>query len=179
MNIVLTGFMGTGKSFIGKAVARKLGWEFFDVDEIIEKEAGMRVHEIFARKGEKHFRGLEANTIRLLALTDKSVIATGGGAVLRVENMEELERNGIIICLTATPETIYDRTKKDGTTRPLLNVPDPVSRIKELLDFRKEYYNRCHLLVDNTNLTTDQVVDKILTFPQIADKLTKSGKASW
>ena len=167
MNIVLTGFMGTGKSFIGKAVARKLGWEFFDVDGIIEKEVGLSVQEIFARKGEKHFRELEASAIKLLALTDKSVIATGGGAVLRKENMDELEKNGIIVCLTATPETIYDRTKKDGTVRPLLNVPDPVSKIQELLDFRKEFYNRCHLIVDNTKLSIDEVVDKILSFPKI------------
>jgi shikimate kinase len=168
MNIVLTGFMGTGKTFAGKLIARRLNWDHYDTDEMIEKEVGMPISKIFELKGEEHFRKLETNTARLVSVLDKVVISTGGGIVLRKENIDELEKNGAIVCLTAAPEKIYERVKKE-THRPLLKVPDPVSKINELLEFRKEAYGRCHLIVDTTDLGPEQVVDKILQFPMIAE----------
>ena len=177
MNIVLTGFMGTGKSFVGKTLARKLGWDFYDTDEMIEKDVGMSIADIFARKGEPHFRDLETKAIRLLAVLDKAVIACGGGAVLRRENMEELKKKGVIVCLTASPEKIYERTKT-VRSRPLLDVSDPVAKIKELLDFRKEYYNCCHLIVDTTDLTVAQITEKILAFPSISEKIKHQGQGA-
>ena len=171
MNIVLTGFMGTGKSFIGKAIARKLAWDYYDTDEMIEKQVGMSVADIFAKKGEPHFRDLETKTVKLLSVIDKVIIATGGGIVLRKENMDELMKKGVVVCLTATPQKILERTKTNKS-RPLLNVKDPVARIQELLDSRKEYYSRSHLIVDTTDLTPDQSADKILAFPLIADKIS-------
>jgi shikimate kinase len=96
--------MGTGKSEVGALLAQRLGWQFFDTDTMIEEQVGMSVSDIFARRGEKHFRDTETAAIRLVSLMDKTVIACGGGAVLRKENMDELERNGVVVCLTATPE---------------------------------------------------------------------------
>ena len=140
MNLAITGFMGTGKSAVGKLVAQKLGWQFFDIDAIIEEETGIKISEIFAKKGEPYFRELETRAVKLLAVLDKAVISCGGGIVLKAENMDELEKNGRVVCLTASPEKILQRTK--GSTRPLLAVKDPLSKIKELLESREQYYKR-------------------------------------
>jgi len=160
MNLVLTGFMGTGKTAVGRLVAEKLGWQFFDTDEIIEAEVGVKIAEIFAKKGEPYFRELETKTIRLLALLDNTVISCGGGVVLRPENMDELERSGTIVCLTASPEKILERTK--GDTRPLLAVKDPLSKITEMQKAREPYYKRCRLMVDTTELPPEAVAEKIM-----------------
>lgn len=166
MNIVLTGFMGTGKSAVGMLLAKKLGWQYFDTDTMIEKDVGYPISQIFAKDGEKFFRDVEAKAVRLVALLDKAVISCGGGVVLRKDNMQELEKNGMVVCLTATPEKIYERTKDDAS-RPLLRSDDPLSKIKEIMELRKDFYGRCGLIVDTTNLTTEQVADKILAFPQL------------
>jgi shikimate kinase len=160
MNLVITGFMGTGKSVVGKIVAQKLGWQFFDTDEIIEQETGIKIPDIFARKGEPYFRDLETKTAKLLSLLYKSVISCGGGMVLKSENMDELERTGVVVCLAANPETILERTKESG--RPLLAVKDPLAKIKEMLRAREQFYKRCRLLIDTSALSPEQVADKII-----------------
>ena len=160
MNLAITGFMGTGKSVAGKIVAEKLGWQFFDTDEIIEEEVEIKISEIFAKKGEPYFRDLETKTIKLLSLLDKAVISCGGGVVLRPENMDELEKKGVIVCLTASPEKILERTK--GNARPLLAVKDPLSKIKELLKAREQYYKRCSLTIDTSNLSPEQAAEMII-----------------
>ena len=104
MNIVLTGMMGTGKTVVGKKLAQKLNMKYISTDEIIEKDAGMSIPKIFKRKGEPYFRNVETKAVKCVALLDNFVIDTGGGVVQRSENMEELERNGVIICLTASPK---------------------------------------------------------------------------
>lgn len=167
MNIVLTGFMGTGKSSVGKLLAKRLGWEYYDTDEMIEKEVGTSINKIFELKGEPHFRKLETNTARLLAVLDKIVVSTGGGIVLNKVNMDELERNGVVVCLSATPEQIFDRVKNE-THRPLLKTPDPVAKINELLEARRKHYSRCRISVDTTGLTVEQVAEKILKAPELA-----------
>lgn len=166
MNLILTGFMGTGKTAVGKIVAKKLGWQFFDTDEIIEQETDLSISKIFANKGEPYFRELETKTIKLLCVLYKSVISCGGGAVLNEDNMEELENCGVVVCLTASPEAILERTK--GEARPLLQVKDPVTKIYELLKAREKYYKRCRLMIDTTNLTPEQVADKIIESKLIA-----------
>src|SRR5262245_19245459 len=106
MNLVLIGFMGTGKSEIGRRLAERLKRAFFDTDAMIEKQTGFRVTQLFEKGGEDSFRELETQTIRLVSTLDNAVIATGGGVPTRPENMRELEKNGFIICLAARPETI-------------------------------------------------------------------------
>jgi len=166
MNIVLTGFMGTGKSEVGKRLAKALGYKFIDTDELIEKEAKLRITEIFERKGEPFFRDLETITIKRVASMDKAVIAAGGGAVLRKENMDVLEKTGVVVCLRAAPEKIIERLKGDET-RPLLKVKDPLAKIKEILDSRQKYYERCSISVDTSVLSPEEIVREILENPKI------------
>jgi shikimate kinase len=166
MNIVLTGFMGTGKSAVGKLLAKQLGWQFFDTDEVIEKDTKLKISDIFKNKGEPFFREVETKAIKLVSLLDKSVIACGGGVVLKPENMDELEKNGIVVCLCAGPEKILERTCKN-TDRPLLKTPDPLSKIKGLLKERETCYKRCHISIDTNNLSIEQVAEKILNNPKV------------
>lgn len=161
MNIILTGFMGTGKSAVSKLLAEKLSWQYIDTDEIIEKEQGVPISAIFATKGEPYFREIESAAIRRISALDKVVISCGGGVVLKKENMDELEKNGFIICLTASPEKIYGRVKHN-TDRPLLKVDNPLQKINELLELRKPFYSRCSLMIDTTDLPVSGVVEKIM-----------------
>jgi shikimate kinase len=169
MNIILTGFMGTGKSAVGKLLAERLGWEFFDTDDIIQNETGFSIATIFAKKGEAHFRALEAKAVALLGLLDKAVIACGGGVVLNSQNMDELEKNGIVVCLTAAPEVIFERVKND-TGRPLLKTKEPLQKMRDLLSERESCYRRCHVTLDTGKLSIIDVVEKILDDPAVKDK---------
>ncbi|MDH5174339.1 MAG: AAA family ATPase [Elusimicrobiota bacterium] len=163
MNIVLTGMMGTGKTVVGKKLAQKLNMKYISTDEMIEKDAGMSVPKIFKRKGEPYFRDVETKAVKCVAMLDNFVIDTGGGVVQRSENMEELERNGPIICLTASPEAILKRTSKTNY-RPLLNVDSPVREVKKLLKKRKKFYKRCNRMIDTSNKGIEEVVDEIIKF---------------
>ena len=166
MNIVLTGFMGTGKTSVGKVLAQRLGWSFCDTDELIEKDAGMAIADIFQKKGEPFFRDLEHEIIRLVALKDRWIIATGGGVPLRVENIDELERNGMVFCLSARPDTILSRVVSQGGGRPLLNVPDPRKTVEGFLKQRELFYKRCHAMIETDALSPEQVADKIIEFTE-------------
>jgi shikimate kinase len=172
MNIVLTGFMGTGKSAVGQLIARKLGWQFFDTDALIEDETGLSIAVIFARHGEPYFRELESRTVMLLSLLDTSVISCGGGVVLKKENMDELEQRGIIVCLTASPKTILERIKHEQN-RPLLQGKDPLSRVQELLTARADCYGRAHVTVATDVKTVEAIADEIIAFPSIASQIKK------
>jgi shikimate kinase len=162
MNIVLIGFMGTGKSTVGKILSKRLGWPFYDTDSMIEKETGLTVPQIFAKRGEEPFREMETRTVQLLSLLDKSVISTGGGIPLRQENMVELERNGWIVLLAATPLTIMGRLKKNVESRPLLAGQDPMLSIEKILREREKAYGRCKFRVDTDDLKPEQVAELIL-----------------
>lgn len=172
MNIVLTGFMGTGKTIVGLLVAQKLGWKYIDVDNTIEKERGCSISEIFAEHGETHFRSIEAEAIKKLCSMDKIVLSCGGGAVLKKENITNLEKNGIIVCLKASAEAIYDRVKKDRS-RPLLQVEDPLSKIKDMLKAREPFYKRCSFSVDTTSKTPAEITEAICNHPSISSLLSK------
>jgi shikimate kinase len=163
MNIVLTGMMGTGKTVVGKKLTQKLNMKYIDTDGMIEKDAGMSIPKIFKRKGEPYFRDVETKAVKCVAMLDNYVIDTGGGVVQRSENMEELERNGVIICLTASPEVILKRTSKTNY-RPLLNVDDPVNEIKRLLKKREQFYKRCSRMIDTSHKGIEEVADEIIKF---------------
>jgi len=139
-NIVLIGFMGTGKTTVGKLVAEALGMTFVDMDAVIEKNAGRPISDIFARDGEAHFRGLERNLVRELAARTGLVIATGGGVVLNSDNIRDYSATGLLICLQAAPEIIYARTATT-THRPLLEQDDKFARIISILEKRRPLYD--------------------------------------
>ncbi|RMF90114.1 MAG: shikimate kinase, partial [Methanobacteriota archaeon] len=132
-NIVLTGFMGAGKSAVGKRLGSRLGMPVVDTDEIIEQETEMRISDIFAEFGEPHFREIERMVVEGVSELEGHIIITGGGVVLNPENMKLLRKNGVIVYLHATPEVLYERVKSE-THRPLLQVKDPMAKIRELLE---------------------------------------------
>src|SRR5262249_3630627 len=137
-NVVLIGFMGTGKTAIGEATAARLGDAFVDTDAVIEAQAGRSIARIFADDGEPAFRRLETQVVAAVAARDGSVIATGGGVPLSEENMRHLRRNGLIVALHAEPEAILARTG-DGRARPLLGA-DPAGNVRRLLKEREAVY---------------------------------------
>ena len=134
-NIILTGFMGTGKTAVGREVAARLGRPFVDLDDLIVQRAGKSIPEIFAQDGEPAFRALEAAICGEMAAPAGLVIATGGGAVVNPANREALAAGGTVICLEADLDTILQRVGR-GDDRPMLAGPDRVARIRELLAAR-------------------------------------------
>ena len=164
MNVVITGFMCSGKTSVGKKLAEKLNFDFLDTDDLVENKVGMRITEIFEKYGEPYFRELEAQIIKEVSEKNKLVISTGGGVVLREENVNNLRKNGVIINLVAKPETIYERLKKQPGIRPLLNKPNPLEEIKKLLEYRERYYKNCDFRIETDNLSVEEIVEKILNF---------------
>ncbi|HAM52818.1 MAG TPA: shikimate kinase [Nitrospiraceae bacterium] len=160
-NIVLTGFMGTGKTAIGRELSNMLRWRLIDVDEEIVKTKKMSINEIFSRFGEPAFRDIETATIREIASQKHVIISTGGGAVLRRENMDILKQNGVIVNLSATPDTIITRTSGNNE-RPLLQVENPSQRIKELLEVRRSFYEKADIMIDTESKTPHQIAEEIL-----------------
>ncbi|MDD5259974.1 MAG: shikimate kinase [bacterium] len=162
MNIVLIGFMASGKTVVGKILAAKLNMKYIDVDETIEKNTGQAITDIFKKHGESVFRDMETKAIKCVALLDHFVIAVGGGAVMRAENVQELRSNGKLVYLSASPEAILRRIG-DAKSRPLLaKEPDKLKKIKEMLAHREPIYKECDFRVDTTMLKIEQVADKIV-----------------
>ena len=136
-SLALIGFMGTGKTAVGKLLAQKLGKTFFETDVLIERKAGKSIPEIFRQEGEIGFRELEIEVIKEIAGRKNAVIACGGGAVLNTINIDRLKQECVIVCLAASPGVILERTSADKDGRPLLAVADRLRQIKELLKFRR------------------------------------------
>ncbi|ABO49555.1 shikimate kinase [Desulforamulus reducens MI-1] len=162
-NIVLVGFMGSGKSSIGHRLARKLGYQFVDTDYAIEEVTGLTVEQIFAKHGIKRFRGEEVLLVSKLADKEGVVIATGGGLVLNSQNVEKLQQNGIFICLQASPETICKRVK-NKRTRPLLARGNLKEKVIKLLQERKDAYDMADLTISTDHLEPDDIVKIIYKF---------------
>lgn len=160
-NIVLLGFMGTGKTSVGKSLAKRLDMTFVDMDDVIVQREGKSVSDIFAQDGESHFRQLERNLVQELSAESGKVIAPGGGIVLNPDNISDFESSGLVICLTATPETILDRVK-DDKHRPLLEEGDKLEKIKSILDKRIDLYNAISRQLPTDGLSVDDVVDNVI-----------------
>ena len=158
-NVVLTGFMGTGKTTVGRILADRLGYGFVDTDEVIESRAGP-IPEIFEREGEPGFRDMERSVARELAGRAGLVIATGGRMMLDPECAACLQPAGHVVCLTATVETTLERIG-DTAQRPLLDVGDAPTRVRELLAERAEGYGR-FIAVDTDGCTPDEVADAVM-----------------
>jgi shikimate kinase len=158
-SIALIGFMGTGKTAVGKALANKLGKKFIELDALIERNAGKTIPEIFARDGEIAFRELEITAAKEVAGKKNVVIACGGGIILNKINIDRLKRECVIVYLKATPAVIWQRVSRaDG--RPLLNVDNPRLRIRELLKFRRPLYEHAaDITVDTSKLDVDGVAE--------------------
>ena len=160
-NIVLIGFMGCGKSTIGKKLARRKDYVFLDMDDVIVERAGMRITEIFEKFGEAHFRKLESELCKELSKAEGLVIATGGGVIKNAENMRLLKENGTVLYIKASPEHIYRNVRNDRT-RPLLNCEDKLARIKELMAERRPLYEGgMDITADITGMSSSKAVEYI------------------
>ena len=159
-NIILIGFMGTGKSTVGRRLAMALNWEFIDTDLAIERETGITVSDIFRRYGESRFRTEESLVVKKLSSSQHCVISTGGGTVSNAENYEILLKSGLVICLSASLETILQRVGVETSDRPLLKKSP--AEIEELWHSRQTIYARAHYTVDTTNQGAEEVVNEIL-----------------
>ena len=161
-NIVLIGFMGCGKSTIGKKLCRRLGLEFTDTDIYIEKTEGIPISRIFALKGESHFRTLEENACRSLCKRGGNFIATGGGIIKNPKNTETLKNGGVIVYLKARPKHIYRNLAKDNT-RPLLSGGGKYKKIKILLESRRQMYEEAADITVNVSFkTVNDIVGTII-----------------
>ncbi len=160
MNIYLVGFMGTGKSSTGRQLAKLLGWNSIDLDELIQLQQQRRIVEIFAQYGEAYFRKIEKKALKQVATQNKFVVACGGGIVLDPANIKLMKKTGVLICLSATSEAILKRVACSDQ-RPLLNVAKPRERIELLLKMRAPYYLQADKNIDTTCLSVKQVAAKI------------------
>jgi shikimate kinase len=161
INLVLTGFMGTGKSTIGRVVAERLNRPFIDMDEVIVQEAGCPVPEIFARHGESTFRQMERELCQKLSTRSGLVISTGGGALIDAHNRALMTSSAVVICLTANLQALLERLQAD-TNRPMLNATDTQQRIGELLAIRKAAYDSLPYQIDTSTQTPEETVEAVL-----------------
>jgi shikimate kinase len=159
-NILLIGFMGTGKTTIGQRLAEILGWTFTDTDKRIEELTGMSIPELFAEKGEAYFRQVESEVIESLRSSEQLVVSTGGGAVLREANREAMLASGLVVALTADAETIISRVRGDAN-RPLL-AGDLEGKVRQLLRDRAGAYDFAHVVIDTSNKAVEEIVQVIL-----------------
>ncbi len=163
-NIVLIGYMGSGKSTIGKYLETNYGYTFLDTDTYIEEKEGMSISDIFKNKGEEYFRTLETNVLGDFAHTlNKTVLSTGGGMPLRQENAKLLREIGQVFYLNASANAIYARIKND-TTRPLLQVDDPYTKICEMLEIRNPIYSHtANVMIDTDDKTVSDISREIIS----------------
>lgn len=173
MNVVLIGFRCAGKSTVGKALASKLRRKFIDCDEFIEEKTHLTIREIFDLAGESYFRSLETQAIEEMSRRDGLVIATGGGAVLRRQNMKNLKKNGVMVLLEVTADVAFERIRRDAkspTRRPALTPHDPMVDIHQQMEMRHPYYTAA---ADVRVKTDERKVDEVVA--DILKRLVKHG----
>lgn len=173
-NLYLIGFMGTGKSEVGRLLAPKLKLNFYDTDQAIEQLAGCTVKEIFAKQGETHFRYLERKFIEDGHPAQECLIACGGGLAIPSGMLDLLESKGIVVCLFASAKTIFRRTAEAKNTRPLLDQEDKKAAIDHLLQSRLPIYQKARFSVDTENRTTAEVTTHIASIYREETKNRKS-----
>ncbi len=154
--------MGTGKSAAGRLLAKRLNCPFVDLDERIAKQAGRTIPELFADEGEASFRKREREAVQWASGLKGHVIAAGGGVMLDEENVQDLKRSGRLVCLTARPEVILERTGRSLPSRPLLKGSNPRERIEELLKLRSPYYAQADVAIDTSDRSIQEVVEEIV-----------------
>lgn len=150
VNLALVGFMGTGKTSVGRLAAEQLRFEFVDTDELIQSSTGRSITDIFAKDGEAAFRALEHQIVLELTRRSRTVISTGGGLPVNPANLASLKTHALVICLWSSPEKIWERVHNQSH-RPLLQDADPQKKIRELLAVREPFYKQADVLV-NTDI---------------------------
>jgi shikimate kinase len=167
--VYLTGFMGSGKSTIGPILANTLGWDFLDLDIVIEEKEGKKISLIFEDRGEEYFRNLEKETLQELAGRENVILALGGGTITNQDNIKLLKETGKIVYLKMSAELAYKRLRfkrdrpvltRDGTVN--LSRKDFIEKIKQLISARNEYYEQADVTIDTDNQPIGVTIDKIL-----------------
>ncbi|MDH4224592.1 MAG: shikimate kinase [Deltaproteobacteria bacterium] len=161
MNIVLVGFMASGKTSLGRKVAHRLGYRFLDTDHFIEKETGLEISRIFAQQGEAAFRGLETALARNLKGLNNHVISTGGGILTTPGNLEHLQQAGLVLFLNTDPEEIIARLEKD-TRRPLAQGGDLRQKVTDMLAARMAQYMAADVVIDTRGKSGQQVAGEVI-----------------
>ena len=160
-NLALIGFMGAGKSSVGRLVARRLRFDFLDTDELIEQRAGKTISAIFAQDGEPAFREWERKIVAELATVERAVISTGGGLPAQGDNLENLKACALVVYLWAPPELLWERVRF-ARQRPLLQDPDPQAKIRSLLAARDPFYRRADVMVSTERRALAEVVQQVV-----------------
>ena len=161
VNIALVGFMGTGKTSVGRLVAEQLNFQYLDTDEMIQSATGRTIAEIFSANGEPAFRALEAKTVEELSGHTRTVISAGGGLPVNPQNMASLKTHALVVCLWASPAKIWERVKNQ-THRPLLHAPDPQEKIRELLAVREPFYKQADILLSTDCRSLREVAQQVV-----------------
>jgi shikimate kinase len=161
VNIALIGFMGTGKTSVGRLAAEQLRFSYLDTDEMIQAATGRTVAEIFSADGEQAFRVLEERTVAELAARTRTVISAGGGLPVNPANLASLKRHALVVCLWASPEKIWERVKNQ-THRPLLHDADPQKKIRELLAAREPFYKQADVLLNTELRSLREVASQVI-----------------
>ncbi|MCW2277307.1 shikimate kinase [Heliophilum fasciatum] len=162
-NVVLIGFMGTGKSSVGRRLAARLGFRYLDTDQEIERVTGMSIVEIFTHHGEARFRAEEHEMAKTLGALRGQVVATGGGIVLNPDNLTVLREQGLIIALTARPDVVWQRVAH-RTHRPLINQSITVEEIAAMMERRMPYYQSADVTIDTSDKTVREIVDQLVDY---------------
>ena len=161
VNIALIGFMGAGKTSVGRLVAEQLHFDYLDTDEVIQSRTDRTIMEIFSTDGEPAFRKLESELVAELAGRTRIVIATGGGLPANPQNLASLKTHALVVCLWASPEKIWERVKNQ-THRPLLHDPDPQKKIRDLLAAREPFYKQADVLLNTELRSVREVAQQVV-----------------
>ncbi len=168
-NLALIGFMGTGKTTVGRLVAEALHFDFLDTDELIQSRTGKTIADIFVQDGEPAFRELERQIVLELSTKTKTVISTGGGLPTNPDNLARLKSYALVVCLWSSPDKIWNRVKNQ-THRPLLHDPDPQKKIQELLAAREPFYKQADVLVNTDVRNVREVVQQLVVQYKLATR---------
>ena len=160
-NIALIGFMGTGKTSVGRLVADQLNFDYLDTDEMIQSATGRTIADIFSANGEPAFRALEEKTVKELSGRSRTVISAGGGLPVNPQNMASLKTHALVVCLWASPAKIWERVKNQ-THRPLLHDSDPQLKIQQLLAVREPFYKQADILLSTECRSLREVAQQVV-----------------
>lgn len=161
VNIALIGFMGTGKTSVGRLVAEQLHFDYLDTDEMIQSATGKTVADIFSRDGEPAFRALEEKVVQEISTHSKTVVSTGGGLPVNSKNLASLKTHALVVCLWASPEKIWERVKNQSH-RPLLHDENPQKKIRELLAVREPFYKKADVLLNTELRSLREVAQQVV-----------------